>query len=254
MVVDYSKALKCAKFSKEVYGTPSQEISSHFTEPTFLLEDTKTDTQGAIFTEGNHITIVFRGSSSQFDWRTNFELEQKQVEFAKNIIQSQIVAGPEQEQIYPYTGESSSGALMHRGFVQAYFSVRSMIHDFIKARQLSTVTVTGHSLGGALAILCALDVQYNFGTQVAVDCYTFGAPKVGNSAFRDSFNRRVPSNFRFVNGMDLVPELPRWWQGYHHVATEFRIGNRFSLNFLSQRFKDHGIDRYIDLIGPLEKR
>jgi triacylglycerol lipase len=54
--------------------------------------------------------------------------------------------------------------------------------------------------------------------------------------------------------MDLVPELPRWWQGYHHVATEFRIGNRFSLNFLSQRFKDHGIDRYIDLIGPLEKR
>jgi hypothetical protein len=49
--------------------------------------------------------------------------------------------------------------------------------------------------------------------------------------------------------MDMVAELPRPWQGgYHHVDKEFRIGRRFSLNFVSDRFKDHAIARYIEVL------
>lgn len=254
MAVDYSKALKCATFSQQVYEKFEKVRFEGLTEQPVHLLDEATDTQGGILTEGNGITIVFRGSSSEFDWRTNFDFDQERAEFDRQIIQEKIVAATKQDQVYPYTGASSSGALMHRGFVQAYFSVRRAIHDFIDARELSTVTVTGHSLGGALATLCAIDVQYNFSSKVAVDIYTFGAPKVGNGGFRDSFHQRVPNSFRFVNGMDIVPELPRWWQGYRHVDAEFRIGQRFSPNFLSQRFKDHAISRYIDLIAPLAKQ
>jgi triacylglycerol lipase len=254
MSINYAKALKCATFSQQVYDNFEKVQFESLTEQPFRIENAQTDTQGVILTEGNGSTIVFRGSSSRFDWRTNFAYEQERAKFDQLIIQQQIVAAPEQEQLYPYEGASSSGALMHRGFVQAYFSVRKTIHDFIDARDLSTVTVTGHSLGGALATLCAIDVQYNFSRKVAVDIYTFGAPKVGNSGFRDSFHHRVPDSFRFVNGMDIVPELPRWWQGYRHVDAEHRVGQRFSPNFLNQRFKDHAIDRYINLIAQLAKQ
>ena len=40
--------------------------------------------------------------------------------------------------------------------------------------------MTGHSLGGALAVLCALDLQDIYGN---INLYTFGCPRVGNAAF-----------------------------------------------------------------------
>jgi predicted lipase len=164
------------------------------------------------------------------------------------VIQQEIKAND--EKVYPYTGESSSNALMHRGFVSAYFSVRSQIHEYLESHPLTGIVAAGHSLGGALATLCAVDIQYNF-AQLEIEAYTYGAPKVGNDGFRDSFNRRVPNSFRFVQGMDIVPELPRWWQGYRHVDLEVRIGKRFDINFVSQRFKDHAIEKYIEVLTEL---
>jgi triacylglycerol lipase len=248
MAVDYAKALKCAQLSQEVYREFNDQLFAEWVDRPVFLEskDKKIDTQGAILRKGNSMTIVFRGSSSNLDWKTNFELEQERSDFAQKIVQQEIVSP--KEQIYPYEGISRSGATMHRGFSDAYQSVREEIHTYIKGHDISAVMVTGHSLGGALATLCVLDVQYNFSSQVSVEMYTFGAPKVGNKGFQESFDRRVPNSYRVVNGMDIVPALPRWWQGYRHVNTEVRVGQRFSLQFLSQRFKDHAIDRYIDLL------
>jgi predicted lipase len=246
MAVDYSKAVKCAIFCQEVYQDFSNIVFSGLASQPVLINEPKTDTQGAILPEGNGITIVFRGSTSDFDWQTNFATRQERADFDQKIIQQQIVAL--RDQIYPFEETSQSDALMHRGFIDAYFAVRDQIHEYIRTNGVTNVTATGHSLGGALATLCAIDVQYNFSNTVAVEMYTFGSPKVGNEGFRESFNRRVPNSYRFIYGMDIVPELPRWWQGYHHVDTEFRIGPRFSLRFLSQRFRDHAIASYIDLL------
>jgi predicted lipase len=177
------------------------------------------------------------------DWEVNFEF--------KSVIEDKIVG--DREQVYPYAGKSKSGAMMHQGFTSAYMSVRDTIHTYLKKYSIPCVTVTGHSLGGALATLCAVDVQYNF-PDVDLDLYTFGSPRVGNDGFRDSFNRRVPKSYRFVYGMDIVPALPRPWQGYRHVDTEYRLGPRFSWNFLTQRFKDHAIDNYINALKDLAEK
>jgi predicted lipase len=249
MAVDYSKAVKCALFCQEVYRNFSTVVFDGLVETPVLISEDSTDTQCAILPENSGITIVFRGSDSSFDWQTNFEFKQERAEFEQQIIQQQIVA--QQEQVYPYQQKSSSGALMHRGFVNAYFSIRDQIHEYVSNHEIASVTTTGHSLGGALATLCAVDIQYNFHNKVSIEAYTFGAPKVGNDGFRESFNRRVPNSYRFVYGMDIVAELPRWWQGYRHVDAELRIGSRFSLNFLSARFKDHAIDKYIHLLKTM---
>jgi predicted lipase len=253
MAVDYSKAAKYAVYCQEVYQNFSTVTFGGLVEKPVLISQAKTDSNCAILPDGSGIVIVFRGSESITNWETNLDTQEEQKEFDQRVIRGVIVG--QQEQVYPYAGESSSGALMHRGFTTAYFSVRDQIHDYIKNHSVSSVIATGHSLGGALATLCAVDIQYNFSDKVtALEAYTYGSPKVGNDGFRDSYNRRVPNTYRFVHGMDIVPELPRWWQGsYRHVEKEYRIGQRFSLNFLSARFKDHAIDRYINVLKGLSR-
>jgi predicted lipase len=50
----------------------------------------------------------------------------------------------------------------------------------------------GHSLGGALAQLAAIDIARGAQQQllhVKIFCYTFGSPRVGNHAFAAEYNQ-----------------------------------------------------------------
>ncbi len=249
MSINYAKAVKYAVFCQKVYENFDTVQFDGLTVKPILISEPQTDTHCALLPEGTAATIVFRGTESSHNWETDFDTTLERTQFDQQVIQSLIVQP--QEKTYPYADASSAGALMHRGFVTAYFAVRAQLHDYLKSSTVSRVVVTGHSLGGALATLCAVDLQYNFADKVTIEAYTYGAPSVGNDGFRTSYNRRVPNSYRVVHGMDLVPALPRWWQGYRAVDKECRIGQQFSLNFITQRFKDHAIDRYIAVLRQL---
>ena len=67
--------------------------------------------------------------------------------------------------------------------------------------------VTGHSLGGALALLAAWRLQRNFIT--VHEIVTFGAPMIGNEAAARAFEQEFAGKiFRYVNFEDPVPLLP----------------------------------------------
>jgi len=76
------------------------------------------------------------------------------------------------------------------------------------------VYVTGHSLGGALATLCALDLKRFWSARpdlppVPLKCYTVGSPFVGNAEFADYFNRQMAGfSFRVQNYFDPVVHWP----------------------------------------------
>jgi triacylglycerol lipase len=252
--VDYAKALKCAILSQEIYQNFDQIQFSNFPDATpELFEHRRTDTQCTILSDDrdDSIYIVFHGRNSQINRDNNFNFEQGVVEFERTIIHDQIIQN--QQLIYSYEQESSSRVRMHQGFSECYLSIRPQIHNYLQRHNVSSVTVTGHGLGGALTTLCAIDIQYNFYKRVTIEVYTFGAPRVGNDSFRKSFNYRVPNSYRFVYGMDIVPALPRVWQGYRHVDVEHRLGERFSLNFGSQRFKDHAIANYVTALSTRQR-
>lgn len=253
--IDYTKALKCAILSQEIYQDFEQIQFSEFPDVTpELIDHAGTDTQCTILLDDrdDSLYIVFRGSNSPIDWDHNFDFEQDVVNFEREIIRDRVIQN--QQQIYPYDQESRSRVRMHHGFSRCYLSIRPKIHNYLQHHTVSNVTVAGHSLGGALATLCAVDIQYNFSDRIAIDVYTFGAPKVGGDSFRKSFNRRVPNSYRFVYGMDIVPALPRIWQGYRHINTENRLGKRLSLKFISQRFKDHVITNYVTALKELAEQ
>jgi hypothetical protein len=94
-------------------------------------------------------------------------------------------------------------------------SVASALATLQFPRTVSSMTICGHSSGGALATLLALDVAANTAfTNLAV--YTYGSPRTGDSLFANSFDQVVKHSFRVANRLDLVPALPPP-VGYQHV-------------------------------------
>jgi triacylglycerol lipase len=102
------------------------------------------------------------------------------------------------------------GARFHRGFMQALADVWDPVYAAVTAeidRQERPLWLTGHSLGGAMALLAA----WRFLRQGIAVCgvYTFGAPMVGNAAAVQAFDKELNDKvFRFVHEPDLVPRLP----------------------------------------------
>ena len=102
------------------------------------------------------------------------------------------------------------GARFHRGFMEALHEIwEPLLAAVTEATESSDrpLWITGHSLGGALALLAAWRLQRNFIT--VHEIVTFGAPMIGNDtaarAFEQEFSGKI---FRFVNFEDPVPLLP----------------------------------------------
>lgn len=115
---------------------------------------------------------------------------------------------------------------VHSGFLAAYKDphVRGRIHRFITS-DIHTVHIMGHSLGAAMAVLCGVDLEYNFPHR-DYEVYLFGCPRVGNKAFQTSYNRRVFKTLRVENGNDIVTKIPLWIMGYRHVGIPIHVGRR----------------------------
>ena len=65
-------------------------------------------------------------------------------------------------------------------------------------RTSTALTATGHSLGGALALLASHAIQEVHHLD-NLACYTFGAPRPGNKAFAHSYERLVPDTWNVIN-------------------------------------------------------
>lgn len=146
--------------------------------------------------------ITFRGSDSPTDWNTNLTFWKKAI---------------------PY-GNTASKIRVHSGFIDAYKSpgVRGIIHSSV-TQDVHYVKITGHSQGAALAILCAVDVEYNFPDR-DIEVIVFGCPRVGNRAFMKSYNKRVVKSVTVENGNDIVTKIPFALWGYRHVGAKLHIG------------------------------
>jgi pimeloyl-ACP methyl ester carboxylesterase len=87
------------------------------------------------------------------------------------------------------------------------------------------IVFVGHSLGGALATLAAVDFQDRYGYGDRISIYTFGSPRVGNpgwARYVDSlpFGNRM---YRIVHRGDPVAHLPPNFLGYEHSSQMYSI-------------------------------
>jgi triacylglycerol lipase len=109
---------------------------------------------------------------------------------------------------------------IHRGFDGAIHVVWKDVCKVLTARDPARpLFIAGHSLGGALAFIAAERLQRECGIK-ATGVYTFGAPRVGSSAFVRAYNAGGlgEHTYRLVHGLDIVPSLPPSQLGFRHVG------------------------------------
>lgn len=183
--LDPSRAVTLARASCAAYratreGIAEMLLKSNLSGRIELFESG--DTEGFIFTDEDQCIVSFRGSASIGDWVNNASVD--------------LVA---------WRGRGR----VHAGFNAALNLVWMDIMPIIRERaQGRTLWLTGHSLGGALAVLAAMRLSHDVAL-VADGIYTFGMPKVGDDAFAAAFSEHQGDRaFTFLNEGDLVPWLP----------------------------------------------
>ena len=97
--------------------------------------------------------------------------------------------------------KDENGVKIHDGFYKAYKCVEEDIYRAAEKIKDYSLYVTGHSLGGALALIATRALN----SDNLAACYTFGGPKVGNEEFGEEIK---PPIYRIVNAFDIVPATP----------------------------------------------
>jgi Lipase (class 3) len=113
----------------------------------------------------------------------------------------------------------SDPCLVHRGFQKALNRVWGQVYEelaqYRRENPAAEICLTGHSLGGALALL-----TYSRFRDENVSAYTFGCPRVGDAAFRARVAAGGQGHFRFVNFNDVVTHVPPESALYLHAPQD----------------------------------
>ncbi|PON99727.1 Fungal lipase-like domain containing protein [Trema orientale] len=119
------------------------------------------------------------------------------------------------------TGPDGCGPMVESGFLSLYTSgtelnpsLQQMVREEIGRLLQSygdeplSLTITGHSLGAALATLAAYDIKTHFKRAPLVTVMSFGGPRVGNRSFRCRLEKQGTKVLRIVNSEDPITKVP----------------------------------------------
>lgn len=127
----------------------------------------------------------------------------------------------------PWPGPGGKGQV-HYGFAEALDSVFPAVKDTLAEFRDDgqTVWFTGHSLGGALAMLAGARLYFEEPRLLADGVYTFGQPRTCDDELCDAHNEAFTDRmFRFVNNNDIVAQVPPG-PVYRHVDALRYIDSR----------------------------
>jgi len=121
----------------------------------------------------------------------------------------------------------SSSVEVHEGFRNEHEQTAETILNEVKRLMSATgsksVVTIGHSLGGALAELDSLFLTLNLPSTTSVRAMTYGTPRVGNPAFAQLIDAKVPNFRRIDNELDIIPIVPGRFMGFAHPHGEVHI-------------------------------
>lgn len=176
------EALRCARLSQEAYTAPPDVHSP------LMHVLTRSTAAGC--------DIVFRGTAEPRDILSDVQALRIRVSSDTGI---------------PVSLPGS----VHHGFWDAWQSVRDDVLRWPAVQSGLPITVTGHSLGGAVAQLCAWELARAGRDPISV--YTFGGPRVGNAEWVADYNAMLGcATWRVINQVDAVPRVPAGF-GYTHT-------------------------------------
>jgi triacylglycerol lipase len=160
---------------------PPFKAEPEFIKLGFESVETMSDgsTVGYVVAVDDVAVVVFRGTDDPGDWLANFD---------RSVAKTPD--GP-----------------AFRGFYAALSGLSPQVSELISKSEAKSVWITGHSLGGALAVLCAYELARDGDVEVS-GLMTFGQPMVARPALTDRIDELLPSRFvHFANNSDIVPRV-----------------------------------------------
>ena len=135
------------------------------------------------------LIIVFPGSNDPSDWLQNVNF---------------------------YSGGAETDGI-HQGFAGAFADNREQLKEVAKNSSVDQIWITGHSMGGALAVICAEyfsnDEELNSKLK---GVFTFAQPMVARSDYAQLLSEKLGDrHVHFINDQDIVPRLG---PGYVHTG------------------------------------
>ncbi len=171
------------------------EVSAYlgFSHVRFIDND---GSQAFLFANSNDSALVFRGTEPT-DWN----------DIKADLNVASIVA--------------ETVGRVHRGFKKEADDIWSDVEEILLSND-RTLWMAGHSLGAAIATICASRCKLGRYQTVPIELYTYGSPRVGDRIF---INQTAVKHYRWVNNNDIVTRTPPTWLGYSHTGDEIYIGS-----------------------------
>jgi len=171
--------------------------------------------------------VSFRGSLNSKNWYADFLIMLKPWPTDSMIKNLTITMNTNND----INGDKNvvdwcKGCKAHHGFASAYDELRYDVHRAIEELHCTSLVVSGHSLGAAIATLASFDLRTLSGIDAAggtmeiigryhvESTWTYGLPRIGNAEFANSFvaaaiSQNVsPPLWRIIHYHDPVPRLP----------------------------------------------
>ena len=184
--------------------------------------------------DANLIVVSFRGTEpfNAEDWSTDFDFSWYEIPKVGKVhvgflealgLGSRSDAATFQTHLqrkhatglFHLHGDHSEATTPEWAKKRAYYAVLTKLKTLLKDHKHAKFVVTGHSLGGALAILFPSVLVIQEETEVLhrlLNIYTFGQPRIGDAllgkVMESYLNNPVTRYFRVVYCNDVVPRVP----------------------------------------------
>jgi len=137
---------------------------------------------------------------------------------------------------------------VHRGFKREVDDVWPEVSAALDGEE-RVVWFCGHSLGGAMATICAGRSEFSDATATAAEVHTFGSPRVGTKRY---IQHASVQHVRWVNNNDIVTRVPPRWLGYGHTGTRMYLDRNGEVARLTKARR--GRDRWSGFWDGLKQR
>jgi triacylglycerol lipase len=125
---------------------------------------------------------------------------------------------------------------VHRGFKREVDDLWPRLEQAL-VNNTRTLWFAGHSLGGAMAAICAGRCKLSYISSNPRALFTFGSPRIGNRRY---VNYVQIEAYRWVNNNDIVVRVPPAWMGFRHKGQEVYLNAYGKIRRVTpwQRVKD----------------
>ncbi|KAM7252412.1 hypothetical protein ACFE04_024295 [Oxalis oulophora] len=239
--------------TKYIYATPNQNESAQSRWIGYVA--VSSDEHSVKNLGRRDIVITFRGTITNPEWIENFKTSLTPARLDPQNPRPYVKV--ESGFLSLYTSDELKSKFGVESCREQLLSEVSRLLNKYKGEELS-ITIAGHSMGSALALLLAYDIaELGFKKDgLGLTVFSFGGPRVGNLGFKQRCEELGVKILRVVNVNDPITKMPgvlfneNFKVFFGEKSCYAHVGVELALDFFNMKNPScvHDLESYINLL------